>query len=963
MKRTVAFLISMLMIATVFPLGVFAADKEIPEEPISLDFASREGTFYHYLQEHKDFPLAKEDIVISASAYDKADADVKKLPSKTDENDVTKENIISWTGEEGSVTYKFEVKEDALYEVMLTYLPIKGRGLPISFSIEVDGEIPYESFETLNFERTWIDSKPEGVSDGKGNCYASEQIEKFIFKDSKAVDRTGQYSEPLQIALSKGTHTLTLNSLSGECYLAAVTLKAPTATPSYDDFIKEHASTPKYSGEEVLIDGESAIYKSTASMNPLIDNSDPSITPSEPFKEQINYIGSTAWQTPAEKIIWEFEAPESGLYKMAFRFRQNYIINGNSYRILTIDGEVPFEEATNITFKYDGDWQFMQLNQPGTDEPALIYLEKGKHQLGLEVTLGEMDEIARVISDLTYDIGDLYLKIKMITGENIDSGRSYELFKNIEGFNDTLKANIDVLNTVSDRIVQITGETSNNYTANLQNMARVMQEMLDNPYLAQKYVNDYYTNYCSLAALVTDLAEMPLDIDQMILASPDKAYEKEMAGFWEKTSYSFDRFVASFSSSYKSTIGSDDDKTLTLWVTWGRDQTQILNSLVKDSFETEHPGITVNVQIVGASLIQAILIGDGPDVLLGQIRSEPVNYGMRNALIDLKQFPDYVEVITRFQDGAVDPYTLGNAVYGLPDTQGFSIMYYRTDIFDDLGLEVPKTWDEFRQTTALLQRQNLQAGLSAPTVIGQGTLSQYATFLMQDGSSLYNKNLDSTALLESDAVEKFVYWTDFYTNLGYDTQFDFYNRFRSGTMPLGVASYSQYVLFSQAAPEIAGKWSIAPMPGTMQEDGTIDYTQADSGTACVIPITAGNKELSWEFIKWWTRDDIQYRYSTMVEAVLGEVGRVTTSNVEAFKRLAWESDDLDILLEAWSNVKGLQEIPGGYYVERSVYQAFWNVVNLKENPKDMIVKWGKTANAEITRKRGEYADELAHHFN
>ena len=306
---------------------------------------------------------------------------------------------------------------------------------------------------------------------------------------------------------------------------------------------------------------------------------------------------------------------------------------------------------------------------------------------------------------------------------------------------------------------------------------------------------------------------------------------------------------------------------------------------------------------------------------------------------------------------------MGNAVYGLPDTQSFNIMFYRTDIFESMELEVPKTWEEYRNTTALLQRQNLQAGFAAPQSADIGVIDGFATFLKQAGAQLYNDDLTATAVSEGVAIERFVYWTEFFTNLGYEQSFDFYNRFRSGTMPLGITGYGQYVLFSQAAPEITGKWGIAKAPGTMQEDGTINYTQADSGTACVIPRITKDKELAWEFLKWWTSDNIQYRYSTMVEAILGEVGRVNTANIEALKRLPWQSNDLDILLDAWSHVDALEQVPGGYYVARSIYQAFWNTVNLKENPKDMIVRWGKIADQEIERKREEYADELAKHYN
>lgn len=144
------------------------------------------------------------------------------------------------------------------------------------------------------------------------------------------------------------------------------------------------------------------------------------------------------------------------------------------------------------------------------------------------------------------------------------------------------------------------------------------------------------------------------------------------------------------------------------------------------------------------------------------------------------------------------------------------------------------------------------------------------------------------------------------------------------------------------------------MPGVMQEDGTINYAQADTGTASVIPNISRNKEAAWKFLKWWSSENTQYRFSLMTEAVLGDVGRYATANIEAFKKLSWQSDHLEVLLDAWKDTKGLEEIPGGYYVERSIYQAFWNVVNLSENPKDMIVKWGKVADQEVERKRGEY---------
>lgn len=90
---------------------------------------------------------------------------------------------------------------------------------------------------------------------------------------------------------------------------------------------------------------------------------------------------------------------------------------------------------------------------------------------------------------------------------------------------------------------------------------------------------------------------------------------------------------------------------------------------------------------------------------------------------------------------------------------------------------------------------------------------------------------------------------------------------------------------------------------------------------------------------------------------MGTLGRNASSNVEAVKKMAWDGDMLDGLLEQWKAVEEIPETPGSYYVARGVDQCFWNVVNANENPMDMLMKWGTIVDDEITRKRVEYGLE------
>ena len=174
---------------------------------------------------------------------------------------------------------------------------------------------------------------------------------------------------------------------------------------------------------------------------------------------------------------------------------------------------------------------------------------------------------------------------------------------------------------------------------------------------------------------------------------------------------------------------------------------------------------------------------------------------------------------------------------------------------------------------------------------------------------------------------------------------------------MGISGYTQYTTFLQAAPEIQGRWGIALVPGIKQEDGSINRTVSGSGTGCAILEKSENKEEAWEFLKWWTSDETQLRYNSNVESILGAVARITTANVNAFAQMGWEEDDLEILLKQREQIQEIPEIPGSYYLTRSVDQAFWSVINGNSSVKDALNKWGREANEEIKRKISEYEGE------
>lgn len=900
----------------------------------------------------------------SDSAFEKA----------TDKLELGAENYISggtltedgkaYKLEKGNaIEFSFNILEDAAYNIAVSFASLDEITESYKISLKIDGKTPFAECEELILNALWTDDG-EIRTLSNGDQVSPLQKHKDGFYLQKLIDEEGIVLYPYEFMLSKGEHTITFEAISKDLLIEKVCLLPPEIIKSYNEVSKDYSRYEKYTGPQIVIEAEKTLYKNAYSLSSKSDQSTADISPSSATNAIINYIGGTTWNTPGSEITWKVYAPKDGLYKLGIAFKQSYVTDGEVYRWLKIDGKTPFSEAQNINFPYSTKWQFKEFTNDNKGD-YLIYLTEGEHELSLAVTLSDIAEVFGRLQKIVAPLGDLYLDIVMITGETPDANRDYELHKQIPDFEATLDDAYSQINALTADIgtkLKVNGELN----GALKNMARIIKEMKDDLYDAHLQVQTFYSAQQTLSAWLYDIKNMSLSVDQIILAAPDKEFDTPKAGFFGGIKFFLMRYINSYLNNSSSLSSSDDESlpNIKIWVNWGRDQVKVLNSLIQDSF-TPQNSVNVTVEQVNATLVQGVISGNSPDLYLHMARTEPVNLAMRGVLYDLRNFEDYEKVLNEnFLEGAETPYIYKNGTYALPDTQNFFVMFYRKDILEKMKLDVPVTWDDFLTVTGILQRNKMNTYLpytklgAANTVnIGAGGLTIFPTMLMQRGASLYNKELNATNLASNESIEAFKFWTEFYTEYSLEQDANFYQKFRIGTMPLGIASYTQYLTIKLGAPEIQGKWSIAPIPGILKEDGTVDNTCSGSGTGVSIMKSSKNKDAAWKFIKWWVSADTQYRYSAEVEAIIGETGRTSSANPEAVSRLNWEDDALEVILSQWENVKEIPEVPGSYYVSRSIDQAFWATKNGKKSAKEAIMDWSETSDKEIMRKIKEYANK------
>ncbi|MCK4552522.1 MAG: extracellular solute-binding protein, partial [Tenericutes bacterium] len=393
-----------------------------------------------------------------------------------------------------------------------------------------------------------------------------------------------------------------------------------------------------------------------------------------------------------------------------------------------------------------------------------------------------------------------------------------------------------------------------------------------------------------------------------------------------------------------------DGPTITVWIMTGRDQSQLLRQIIDEQF-TIQKNINIELKLVTTTaLLPATLSKNGPDVALGVVQNIPVNWGIRNAVVDLTQFSDYEEVSQRFSSSAVTPFEFMDKVYALPDTHDFLVTFVRDDIVEELDIEVPQTWDDVVGLLPGLQRQYLDYYI----LNSKGILSSVMySMIVQNGGKLYDEEGRTALLLEENAMDAFIDFTTFFSDFGFEISANFANRFRSGEMPLGIVNFSLYNTLSVFAPEIRGQWSFAPIPGYLEGE-EIHNESASTSTGTIILEDTQEKAASWEFVKWWLSAEAQTSYARGMEAILGAAARYPTANLEAFANLPWSVKDYYVLSTQRENTVGVPTVPGDYIIGRYIDNAFRATINDGTNPRDNLFEYVTKINIELERKRSEF---------
>lgn len=966
--------IAMVMIIASGRSSYFVAEAA-PGQPLSEKYTGFDGmevewkygsssdtlTYADYRADNEAVPYASEDIEVPLSEV-------------RDENGAL--TVAQFEGKEAIYAGKsseyaeftVSVPSDASYQLEIDYYLTTESSDPAKRILYIDGVSPFEECSDLIFYR-YFEDEGEPVINSVGDETRPSQAAIPGWRTQRLIDTSGVSSTPFIFTLSEGEHTIQLIYNKVDMYIGGIRLVAPESCLSYEE-VKASYEANGYTAaqtETVRFQAESTTVEKNDVILRRDNDGDPLVEPASTTNRKLNVMGGYRWRSGNQSITWEFEVKEDGLYKIGMYAQQSWNDGLPSYRQIAIDGKVPFEELLEYKFDYNTKWELETLSSD-SGEPYLFYLTAGTHTITMTVKFGALgDVLASMENDISV-LSDMLLNINLLTGNDPDPNYDYQFFQKIPDLQAQMEYIVESMRAKYDNVKSLASKTpamANNFLT----IKSQVESMLDNPYSIARKISDLENSLESLSEWYLSLQSGPLMIDYFDVGSPDEAWKSVSSNIFQKAWATVVQFVSSFSKDYDNVGGvlSEDvtvNTTINVWIARSTEYAEIIKEMADEDF-TPETGIAINVNVVPATQLNAgnvnaimlsITSGKAPDVALGVDVTSPVEFAIREQAVDLSSLEDFEEVKSRFVEAVLTPYEYNGGTFALPETMNFNVMFYRKDLLSEYGVSLPNTRQELYDYVLPALYQN---GLEF--YFGR----DFTQFLFQNGGSYYTEDGLASALDTPQAYQAFKEYTELFTNYGVPETANFYQYMRSGIMPLGVGDFNTYMQLSVAAPEITGKWGIAPLPGVEKtdEDGNT-YIDRSAGAITdkgdVILAQSKKVEESWEFLKWWSSTDVQTQFAKEVEALIGAEARWNTANKEAFLSLDWSDADIETLEAMWEWAQETPTVLGSYMTTRYITNAWTTVVISGGDVREALENAVKEINREMRAKQEEYgviADE------
>ena len=317
---------------------------------------------------------------------------------------------------------------------------------------------------------------------------------------------------------------------------------------------------------------------------------------------------------------------------------------------------------------------------------------------------------------------------------------------------------------------------------------------------------------------------------------------------------------------YSPDIPEPAEPVTVTWATWVNTESPFWQQTIA-AFQEVHPNITIEIQSVPSEemfdkLLTQIAAGNPPDTAY-------VSDWMTGALAQndgLLPLDDYIAKsnaidIDDYVPAFLEPSRVGDVQYGLPFASETTMLFYRTDRFEEAGLDPnhpPETWEEFSEYAAkLTDTDNAKYGFA---VFAPEAAYYFYPWLWQAGGEQLNPDDPNDVVWDSPEGQKAA---DFYANLAQYSPPDLLNATSwDGRVPFANGDVAMYMAGTWFAgtlltefPDATGKWASAPLPQDQRCATTI------AGDHLVVFKASKNPEAAFKWVEWLSAPENMIGYN------------------------------------------------------------------------------------------------------
>lgn len=328
--------------------------------------------------------------------------------------------------------------------------------------------------------------------------------------------------------------------------------------------------------------------------------------------------------------------------------------------------------------------------------------------------------------------------------------------------------------------------------------------------------------------------------------------------------------ASSDSGSAETAASGEGATTISLMLNGSTADQQIpgYEKLIEEFNASNEYGVTVTYELVAnadyKTKLTTLMASDSePDIIFTWELGYLENFVNGNKIVDLQPYLDADEEwANSFNGGTLEQLTYNGDVYGIPTQSSMCLMFYNTAIFDEYGLSVPTTYDEFVEVCETLKSNDVTPIALASTAEDAWLVSQYIQQLSNGiaGDALYESLKDGTGKWNDDAFVQAGELFQAEVNAGY---------YEDGFTGVSGDEARQLFMDGKTAMYFNGSWEISNvgadtssikdnvscfvMPAVDSQYSNISVGSVD--TSFAITKNCGNVEAAVAFLKYWTNAD------------------------------------------------------------------------------------------------------------